>query len=528
MFLSVPSADSGDRSPWGSFWFSPVPFNGMNVTADSSLQLTAVYACVNYLSRTVAKLPFVMYEERADGGKKQIKKHWLYRLFARRPNEFQNPSEFRAMMQGHLALRGNAFARIFGNNRGEVTDLIPIHPDRVTAEMLGDTNWRYRIKNNDGTETLVARQDMFHLKGLSGDGIMGYSPIQLARNALAGAIAAQNYGTRFFQNDASPTGGWIEHPGNFKDAEARRLFAESWQQQQGGANKGKVAVLEFGLKYNPGPVISNGDAQFIESRKYSVSDIARMFGVRPHKIGDLEKATFSNIEMQSLDSVCDDIEPWVDCWEEAIRFNFIDPDDDTLQVEFPLISLLRGDSAARSLYYNKGIMGGWLTRNEARIAESYNPLPGLDEPLRPLNMISDSDADELQAEDGGPAGTGAIDAPPVNPPEDTKSKKPASAGFSLTDDRLLALAGAAAERIARREVEVATRALRDGGDALARAYTTHSAFVAAALGVSATAANTYCAEQARLAADAYGAMDTGDFAEIARCKLERLAIEGKA
>lgn len=529
MFLSAPSADSGDRSPWGGFWFNPVPFNGMNVTADSSLQLTAVYACVRYLSNTVAKLPFMLYEERADGGKTKIKKHWLYRLFARRPNEFQNPSEFRAMMQGHVVLRGNAFARIFGNSRGEVTDLIPIHPDRVTIELLSDTSWRYRIKNNDGSETLVARQDMFHLKGLSGDGILGYSPIQLARNALAGAIAAQNYGTRYFQNDASPTGGWLEHPTNFKDLEARRLFSESWQQQQGGKNKGKVAVLEYGIKFHPGVPISNGDAQFIEARKYSVSDIARMFGVRPHKIGDLEKATFSNIEMQSLDSVCDDIEPWVDCWEEAIRYNFIDHEDDSVQVEFPLISLLRGDSAARSLYYNKGIMGGWLTRNEARIAESYNPLPGLDEPLRPLNMIADSAAEEEDAEitdDDALAVNANPDAPPTNPVDDGKATKPASAGFFMPDDRLMALAVAAAERIARREVEIATRAYREGGDALIRAYGAHAGFVAAALGVNAESATDYCNGQLAAVVAAGPSMVTDDLAEIARCKLERLAIKG--
>jgi len=529
MFLSAPSADNGDRSPWGSFWFNPVPFNGMNVTADSSLQLTAVYACVRYLAYTVAKLPFVLYEEREDGGKTKIKKHWLYRLFARRPNEFQNPSEFRAMMQGHLSLRGNAFACIFGNGRGEVTDLIPIHPDRVTVEILTDTNWRFRIKNNDGSETLVARQNMFHLKGLSGDGILGYSPIQLARNALAGAIAAQNYGTRYFQNDAAPTGGWIEHPTHFKDAEARRLWSESWQEQQGGKNKGKVAVLEYGLKYHPGVPISNGDAQFIEARKYSVSDIARLFGVRPHKIGDLEKATFSNIEMQSLDSVCDDIEPWVDCWEEAIRFMFIDHDDDTLQVEFPLISLLRGDSAARSQYYNKGITGGWLTRNEARIAESFNPLPGLDDPLRPLNMISDSAADEEDEE----IETGAAlpvnanpDDPPPAAPDKSKSKKPAEAGFFTPDQRLLALAGAAAERIARREIEVMTKAYAAGGpDALARAYAAHSAFVSAALGVSLKSAQAYCEEQLASVAGTQG-LNNEELAEIARCKLERLAIKG--
>ncbi|RFP32426.1 phage portal protein [Duganella sp. BJB476] len=526
MFLSAPSADSGDRSPWGGFWFNPVPFNGMNVTADSSLQLTAVYGCVRVLANAVMTLPFVLYEQMDNGGKKKITKHWLYKLFAKRPNDFQNPAEFRAMMQGHLTLRGNAFARIFGNGRGEVTDLIPIHPDRVTIELLGDTNWRYRIQNNDGTTTPVARQDMFHLKGISGDGILGYSPIQLARNALAGAIAAQNYGTRYFQNDASPTGGWIEHPGNFKDTEARRLWSESWQEQQGGKNKGKIAVLEYGLKFHPGVPIKNGDAQFIEYRKYSISDIARLFGVPPHMIGDLEKATFSNIEQQSIDFVIHSLTPWLVCWEEAIRYNFLDPDDDTLQVEFPTISLLRGDSAARGIYINTRIMNGSMTRNEARLMEGDNPLDGLDEPLRPLNMIADSAAEEEDTnvldDDELPANANP-NAPSDNPPEDSKSKKPASAGFSFPDDRLLALAGAAAERIARREVEIATKAYSSGGpDALARAYAAHAPFVSAALGVSMESVKAYCDEQIAIVC----AVSSDELAEIARCKLERLALKG--
>jgi HK97 family phage portal protein len=480
------------------------------------------------LSNAISTLPFVLYEEAANGGKTKIRNHWLYRIFARRPNDFQNPAEFRSMMQGHLSLRGNAFARIFANGKGEVTDLIPIHPDRVTVEPLSDINWRYRIKNQDGSSTPIQRRDMFHLKGLSGDGIMGYSPIQLARNAISGAIAAQDYGTRYFKNDAAPTGGWIEHPSSFKDQEAKRLFRESWQEQQSGKNKGKMAVLEYGLKYHPGVAISNGDAQFIEARKYSVSDIARLFGVRPHKIGDLEKATFSNIEQQSIDSVNDDLIPWIVCWEEAIRYNFLDPEDDTLQVEFPITSLLRGDSAARSQYYNKGIMGGWLTRNEARIAESYNPLPGLDEPLRPLNMIGDSasqeEDDEIKNGEALPA-----NANPNEPPDDSApSKSMLSSPISSSQDaRLMALGLAAAERIARKELAMVERAaIRDDREtSINAAYRDHATFVSNAMGIGLPTASAYCDEQAAIAVANPG-MHIENFIEIARCKLERLAIKG--
>lgn len=190
MLLSIRAegSDGADRSPWGSFWFEPAPFrDGGPVTPDRAMQLTAVNACVRILAESVASLPFVLQREEDDGGKTKVRDHWLYRLFAKRPNSYQNPYEFREMLQGHVAMRGNAYARIYGNASGEATDLIPTHPDRVKVEMLSETNWRYRVKNRDGTETLVNRGAMFHLRGLSGDGVVGYNPIEAARKALGAA-----------------------------------------------------------------------------------------------------------------------------------------------------------------------------------------------------------------------------------------------------------------------------------------------------------------------------------------------------
>jgi HK97 family phage portal protein len=504
MFLTNIKADSGDRSAWGSFWFSPVPFNGgaANVTPDVALQLAAVYACVRVLTDSVSMLPFMLYRQNADGGKTAIRDHWLYRLLARRPNDFQNPMEFREMMQGHLTLRGNAFARIYANGRGEVTDLIPIHPDRMTIEMMSDTNWRFRVRNMDGTETILGRQDVFHLKGLSPNGIMGYNPIQLARKAVATGLAAQDYGVRFFENDARP-GGWIEYPGQFKDDDKRRQWREQWQEQHAGRNKHKTAVLEFGMKYHE-LAVSNDDAQFIETKKMTRSEIATMFRIPPHMIGDLEKATFSNIEQQSIDFVVHSLTPWLVRWEEAIRFNFMDPEDDALNVSFPVISLLRGDSVARSTYINQGIMNGSLTRNEGRLMEDRNPIDGLDEPLRPLNMVEESSAED--AEDT-PSPTN-----PLPPPADA---------------RLVAMAAAAAERVARKEAEMVAKAYRTTGQdvlgSLVEAYGRHATFVAAALGVSLAAAEAYCTEQV---VTVRPDMTAEELTDIARCKLERLAIKG--
>jgi HK97 family phage portal protein len=513
MFLTNVRADAGDRSPWGEFWFSPVPFNGnsAHVTPDMALQLAAVYACVRVLTDTVSMLPFTLYRQNADGGKTPIKNHWLYRLFARRPNDFQNPMEFREMMQGHLTLRGNAFAQIYDTPRGEVTDLIPIHPDRVTIEMLSDANWRYRIRNLDGTETILSRQQMFHIKGLSPNGIIGYNPIQLARKAVATGLAAQDYGVRFFENDARP-GGWIEHPTQFKSDEQRRQWREQWQEQQSGRNKHKTAVLEYGLKYHE-LTVSNDDAQFIETKKLTRSEIATMFRIPPHMIGDLEKATFSNIEQQSIDFVTHALTPWLVRWEEAIRFNFMDPEDDSLNVGFPVISLLRGDSAARATYINQGVMNGTLTRNEGRLMEDRNPIAGLDEPLRPLNMVEESDAEGAEDANAGAPSTSDQPSRIGSPPDDA-------------DARLVAMASAAAERIARKEAEMVAKVVRGGADldaALHAAYEKHAPFVCAALGVSQAAAEAYCAEQKSALRPG---MAVEEFTEIARCRLERLAIKG--
>lgn len=502
MFLTRSKADSGDRSAWGGFWFNPAPMRAGSsvVTGDSALQLSAVYACVRVLTDTVSTLPFQMYRVQKNGAQTQIRDHWLYRLFAKRPNDFQNPLEFREMMMGHLALRGNAFAQIIANRKGEVTDLIPIHPDLVTIEMLSNVNWRYRVKNQDGTESLLARGDMFHIKGLSPNGVVGYNPIALARKMLATGIAAQDYGMRFFENDAAPSGGWIEHPSNFKTDESKRQWRDSWQEMQGGSNKGKTAVLEYGMKYHDGVTVKNSDAQFIETKRMSRSEIATMFRIPPHMIGDLDKATFSNIEQQSLDFVMHSLLPWLVRWEEAIKYTFLDPDDDDLCVSFPVISLLRGDMAARSAYINTSVMNGTMTRNEARLMEGRNPLPGLDEPLRMLNMVTESDAQD---------GQDVADS---------------------TDARMAAMAGAAAERVARKEMEMVARIVRAHPEAgiagaIEAAYLRHEAFVAAAFGVSAEAARAFCQDQMHIA-QLLGADELDDFGEITRCKLERLAVSG--
>ncbi|MCM8595182.1 phage portal protein [Accumulibacter sp.] len=391
-------ASAEDRSPGGDFWFEPVPgrtASGLRVSADGALRLAAVYACVRILAETMASLPLVVYRPRSDGGKERVTDHPLYRLLARRPNAWQNAFEWREMLQGHLALRGNAYNRIEANARGEITQLLPIHPDRIQIEWLPNGDYRYRVTDRLGQQTIVPRSAVWHLRGLSSDGVLGLSPIDLARESLGMALAAQDYGARFFANDAKPTGGWIEFPGSFRDSEAKRVFRESYQAAQSGANRGKVLVLENGMKFHEVGV-TNRDAQFLELRKFQITDIARLFRVPPHMIADLDRATFSNIEQQSLEFVMHTMTPWAERWEASIESDLL-LDGEDLEVEFDFTNLMRGDAASRSSYYQSGIQNGWLTRNEARIAENLNPLDGLDEPLRPLNMVEQGAAREIQS-----------------------------------------------------------------------------------------------------------------------------------
>ena len=346
-----------------------------------------------------AIMPFMLYAPKDGGGSTRQKTHWLYRLIAKAPNRFQTPYEWRLMLQGHLALRGNAYNQIITNPRGEIVELIPIHPDRVKVEVLTTGEYRYRVTDRAGTEMILPRGAVWHLRGLSSDGLMGMSPIELARESLGMALAAQDYGARFFANDAKPTGGWIEFPGSFKDAEAKKVFRESYQQAQSGSNRGKVLVLENGMKFHEVGV-TNKDAQFLELRKFQITDIARLFRVPPHMIADLDRATFSNIEQQSLEFVMHTMTPWAERWEASIGSELL-LDGDDLEVEFDFANLMRGDAASRSAYYQSGIQNGWLTRNEARVAENLNPLEGLDEPLRPLNMVEEGDAEEAEPTDAG-------------------------------------------------------------------------------------------------------------------------------
>ncbi len=394
MFISrIRAAADGDRSPWGSFWFEPLgsrTVTGQRVNADTALQLSAVYACTRVLTEGFAVLPFKLYRPRVGGrGRAPITDHWAYSLFTRRPNQFHNPFIWRELLQGHLVLRGNAFNEIVDDGAGGIAQLLPRHPDRIKIDLLGNDSWRYLYSQPDGSQRVIRRDKMWHIRGLSSDGIVGMNPIEVQRETIGGGLAAQEYGNRFFLNDAKPSGGWIEFPGKIADKSARENLTESIKSAISGNNRHRMLTLDQGMKYHE-VGMTNKDSQFLESRGYTRSEIAGMFRVPPHMIGDLSRATFSNIEQQSIDFWQNTMLPWCERWESAVEELI---GDDAIEVEFDFRNLMRGDSASRGVYLHNLVLDGVLTRNEAREWEGLDPIEGLDEPLVPANERGLNDPD---------------------------------------------------------------------------------------------------------------------------------------
>ena len=353
--------------------------SGKCVNEHSAMQMTAVYSCVRILAEAVAGLPLHLYRYKEDGSKEKALTHPLYLLLHDEPNPEMSSFVFRETLMTHLLLWGNAYAQIIRNGRGEVIALYPLMPDRmaVDREVNGQLYYEYTTSADDaptvkGSIVRLKPSEVLHIPGLGFDGLVGYSPIAMAKNAIGLAIATEEYGSKFFANGAQPSG-VLEHPGTIKDPQRVR---DSWMSQFGGsANSNKIAVLEEGLKYTP-ISISPEQAQFLETRKFQINEIARIFRVPPHMVGDLEKSSFSNIEQQSLEFVKYTLEPWLVRWEQSIqRTLFSAEEKKTYFVRFNVEGLLRGDYASRMNGYAVGRQNGWMSANDIRELENLDRIP---------------------------------------------------------------------------------------------------------------------------------------------------------
>ena len=343
---------------------------GKSVTPTSAIQVSAVYACVRVIAETVASLPLHVFEA-TDSGSRKASEHPLYRLLHDEPNAEMTSFIWRETMLSHLLLYGNSYCQIIRSGRGRLVGLYPLLPDRMTVDRDSRGKLTYTYTTSDGKIAHLAPEDVLHIPGLGFDGVMGYSPIALEKAAIGLGIAAEEYGSKFFANGARPSG-ILTHPNTVKDPAALRA---SWNAAYGGSgNANRVAVLEEGMTFTP-LSIPNNEAQFLETRKFQVTEICRIFRVPPHMIGDLERATFSNIESQNISFAVHTIRPWLVRIEQAVNRALI-PENEKgrFYAQFNIDGLMRGDYKSRMEGYAIARQNGWMSANDIRALENLNPI----------------------------------------------------------------------------------------------------------------------------------------------------------
>ena len=354
--------------------------SGKPVNERTAMQTTAVYACVRILAEAVASLPLHVYEYQDDGGKKLVHDHPLYYLLHDEPNPEMTSFVFRETLMSHLLIWGNAYAQIIRDGAGRVLGLYPLLPDKMDVQRDDCGNIYYVYSRNSDENPMfkeygdirLKAEDVLHIPGLGFDGLIGYSPIAMAKNAVGMTLACEEYGASFFANGANP-GGVLEHPGVLKDPSKVR---ESWNSvYRGVSNAHKIAVLEEGMKYQQ-IGIPPEEAQFLETRKFQINEIARLYRIPPHMVGDLDKSSFSNIEQQSLEFVKYTLDPWVIRWEQSLQKSLLLPGEKGKYfIKLNVDGLLRGDYQSRMNGYAVGRQNGWFSANDIREMENMNPIP---------------------------------------------------------------------------------------------------------------------------------------------------------
>ncbi|MBN8727595.1 MAG: phage portal protein [Xanthomonadales bacterium] len=351
---------------------------GMFVDQRSAEGISTVFAAVNLIAGTVASLPLHMYRRLPNGDRERVTDHPLADVLSARPNEAQTAFEFREMSTAQCLLSGNAFAEIIWNATGNVVALKPLNPRNVAVVRLANDRHRYDVTDTNGRVRSLLAEEVLHLRDRTDDGMVGKSRIAVAREMLGGVLAAQEHGNRTFQNGARLSG--VLQTANVLTGEQVERLATSWQAQfAGAANAGRTAILENGLTYQQ-LAMSNEDAQWLQSRQFSVEEIARLFNVPPVLLGDLRHANFSNSVEMMRHFVTVTLRPWLARWEQAMERSLLGPiARQRYFIEFSAEGLLRGDAKNRSEFYQSGIDAGWLLPSEARRLENLPAVEGIDD-----------------------------------------------------------------------------------------------------------------------------------------------------
>lgn len=461
---------SGTPAPWDDYWYNPLgnaSASGMRITEASAKRVATVLACVSVKSKDIGMMPCKVYTEAPDGSKRLVSHHPVYDVLYSRPNDQQTAFEFKQQMQGHVELRGNAYAEIKPGPRGAVDQLIPMHPDRVHVERVkpsGRLLYRYNDPLTNNQRTLV-QEEVFHLRNFCDDSAVGQSTIGMACDTFGVALAQQDYAARFLKNDARPP--FVFEGTNFKTKEDREKFIASWQEQQTGGNRGKTGILPVGVSIKELGV-KPIDQQLLEARKFSRIEICSIFGVPPHLIGETEKtATYASVEQFNIMYAVHCILPILVMWEQAIQRDLLT--SGKYFAKFSMAALLRGDTASRYAAYHTAIGDGWLCQDEARALEDLNPIPGgigrrywrpvnwapLDQLAVPASVpeeTADTTSDDPNAGSGG-TDTG----------EDTSALAAGSEPNPKTVHmQLQALAASVADRCVRKEVAALRKMVERG------------------------------------------------------------------
>ena len=353
--------------------------SGERVDEKSALQIATVYACVRLLADSVAQLPLHLYKRESEDHNSKAVDHPLYKVLYRQANPEMTSFSFREVMMTHLLLWGNAYAQIVRDGRNNVLGLYPLLPEyvEIDRDSRGKLYYTYHAYTDDtpnmkNSDVRFRRDEILHIPGLGFNGIVGFSPIAMMKNALGATLAVEKYGSVFFKNGAQPMG-VLEHPSVVEDPERLR---REWSEKYGGTNNAhKVVVLEEGMHFSP-ISLPPEDSQFLSTREFGVEEICRIFRVPPHMVQSLKRATFSNIEHQSIDFVVHTLDPWLVRIEQAITKDLLlENEKDSYYPKFNVDGLLRGDSESRMKAYAQGITNGFLSPNDARRKENLPPIP---------------------------------------------------------------------------------------------------------------------------------------------------------
>jgi len=362
-------------------WNHPL-LRGGSITPGRAESLSTVYACVSAISETIASLPLILYRRTPDEGRERAPDHPLYRVLHEQPNELQTALEFREMMTAMVLLRGNAHAEIIRGNDGQVRALIPLMPDRVTTLQLDNGRLAYDVTDTKGKVRRLLQEEVFHLRHRSDNGLVGVAPITASRETIQLALAERDHGNTTFANSTRLSG--VLQAERSIGPEKVIEISKAWRRMYGGeANVGNVAILEGGMEFKP-ISMSMEDAQWLEARKFSVEEIARLFRIPPTIIGELSEANYSNSVEMNRFFVTNSLRRHLTMWEQSISSSLLTSAGRRIYfAEHSVEGLLRGDSSNRADFYSKGIADGWLLIDEVRRLENLPKLS--DEDIRRLN-----------------------------------------------------------------------------------------------------------------------------------------------